>query len=624
MIDRRCARAAVVTLVCALACSWAAAPGGAATSSVVVDATIPTVTDVTATGCLPGVAGRTDFGVVIPGSSAVTTSDCRLVLGTNAPSSQLLVTQSDGLLAPMFQPARGPLDALFDPGGAEGAGKARTDINGGADQVRYVEIQPADGKIVAGGTSSTDFSVARYMPDGSLDATFSPGGTDGNGRLRVPGPGGENAYGMGLQSDGKILLSGMYSGATDDAIVMRVTTGGVLDNTFGVGGADGDGIVTLTHAGSNEQAYAIRQMRDGRIAVAGLGWTTPSDMFLAVLDQDGNLDPTFSPGGADGNGVQTVDFAAGTDFAYTMDIAADGDFLLAGSTGSDIAVARLDSTGAYDPLFAPGGADGDGRLTFAVAGSQAARSIREFSNGDIVVTGFDDLASNDEGKVIRISSTGVLVPTFATGGADGDGVQTVDFTGGDDWLRAVREQADGKIVATGISNTGTGDDYAMVRLLADGSFDPTFGNAGAGGIGRARVDLGFAESGYGLAIADDGSLVMGGSSGGDYGVARMSSDTISNYAGTWAAGSNTFGACLVDVSAGTAQWNEMGVGNCSTSTAAAWNPIPADTTGGIADVVTFSGAQSGVTVDLRFGMRTATSQAPGAYIAPITFTFVSP
>ncbi len=309
----------------ALACAWSAAPGGAATSATIVDVTIPTVTDVVATGCLPGVAGRTDFGLVTPGSSVVTTSDCRLVLGTNGATSQLLITQTDGLLAPMFMPARGPLDVTFDPGGAEGAGMAVSDLLA-TDQIRSLETM-ADGRIVAGGRSTNDFSAARYMPDGSLDATFSPGGAEGNGRGVYPTPNNDLLFGMTLQPDGKVLLTGSTTGPTDDIMVMRLTTAGALDPTFGVGGADGNGIVTIVKAGTNEQVYGIKVDSSGDIYLGALN-TGTSDISILRLDADGTLDTTFAPGGVDGDGVFTVD-TGGTEYLYAMTIAADGDVLAA-------------------------------------------------------------------------------------------------------------------------------------------------------------------------------------------------------------------------------------------------------------------------------------------------------
>lgn len=71
--------------------------------------------------------------------------------------------------------SHGPLDASF------GAGRIFTDF-GGADGAKAVALQ-SDGKVVAAGFSGTpgdfrslNFAVARYNPDGTLDAGFGAGG----------------------------------------------------------------------------------------------------------------------------------------------------------------------------------------------------------------------------------------------------------------------------------------------------------------------------------------------------------------------------------------------------------------------------------------------------------------
>src|SRR5690349_19253654 len=70
--------------------------------------------------------------------------------------------------------AAGDLDLGFGT-----SGSVITSIGPGNDVAGDVAIQP-DGKIVAvGGSSndaSSDFVVARYDPDGSLDASFGTGG----------------------------------------------------------------------------------------------------------------------------------------------------------------------------------------------------------------------------------------------------------------------------------------------------------------------------------------------------------------------------------------------------------------------------------------------------------------
>jgi uncharacterized delta-60 repeat protein len=99
--------------------------------------------------------------------------------------------------------ANGALDQSFS-----GDGKLITYIGDGADATA-VMIQP-DGKIVLTGsahnatTGQTNFALARYNPDGSLDSTFSDDGaliaSLGNARYF--------ASGAVLQPDGKVVVAG--------------------------------------------------------------------------------------------------------------------------------------------------------------------------------------------------------------------------------------------------------------------------------------------------------------------------------------------------------------------------------------------------------------------------------
>ncbi len=92
----------------------------------------------------------------------------------------------------------------------------------------------------------------------------------------------------------------------------------------------------------------------------------------------------------------------------------------------------------------------------------------------------------------------------------GDGKQTTDF-GGSDAAAAVAMQADGKIVVAGSS----GGNFALARYGADGALDPSFS-----GDGLVTTDLGGTDTGQGVAIQTDGKIVVAGSSGGNFALAR--------------------------------------------------------------------------------------------------------
>jgi uncharacterized delta-60 repeat protein len=128
----------------------------------------------------------------------------------------------------------------------------------------------ADGKILVAGTASgtgsfdSDFALARYNIDGSLDSSFGDDGrvtTDFAGRV-------DRAFAVAVQADGKIVVAGYSydSGIFDssDFALVRYNTDGSLDTSFG-----GDGRVTSDFAGSADIANAVAVQADGKIVVAG-------------------------------------------------------------------------------------------------------------------------------------------------------------------------------------------------------------------------------------------------------------------------------------------------------------------------------------------------------------------
>ena len=98
----------------------------------------------------------------------------------------------------------------------------------------------------------------------------------------------------------------------------------------------------------------------------------------------------------------------------------------------------------------------------------------------------------------------------------GDGKQTTDF-GGSDAAAAVAVQADGKIVVAGSS----GGNFALARYGADGTLDPSFS-----GDGLVTTDLGGTDDGQGVAIQADGKIVVAGGSGGNFALARYTAGGV--------------------------------------------------------------------------------------------------
>ncbi len=91
----------------------------------------------------------------------------------------------------------------------------------------------SDGKIVVAGYAfdrpSYYFAVARYNANGSLDTTFN-----GTGKVITDfGNGSNRGYGVALQSDGKTVVAGLaFTGSSTDFALARYNMNGTLDTNF--------------------------------------------------------------------------------------------------------------------------------------------------------------------------------------------------------------------------------------------------------------------------------------------------------------------------------------------------------------------------------------------------------
>lgn len=117
-----------------------------------------------------------------------------------------------------------------------------------------------DGKILVGG--DTNFRgpfLARYLPDGTLDATFGSGGI-----IRVPSTNLCNISELRLLPTGKILAGGTAPAAVGgDLGAARFNADGSVDTTFGIGG------LASIDFGGNEFGMAMDVAPDGKIVLSG-------------------------------------------------------------------------------------------------------------------------------------------------------------------------------------------------------------------------------------------------------------------------------------------------------------------------------------------------------------------
>lgn len=382
-----------------------------------------------------------------------------------------IAIQSDGKIVAVGS-AHGPFNAetesvfsiaRYNPNGTLDAtfswdGRVVTDFGPMSDAFG-VAIQ-GDGKIVlvgsncAAGGTNCDLALARYKPDGSLDPAFS-----GDGRVSTDFGGGDNGSwgGITIQSNGKIVVSGyMHNGSDIDFALYRYNPNGSLDTTF-----HSDGMLN-TGFGSGRDDYARKTVLqpDGKIVVAGStcyggGWQN-CNFTLARYNSNGSLDTTFSV-----DGKQITDFG-GSDYAHSVVRQADGKIVAVGQIENagncSLALARYKVNGALDTTF-----HADGKVTTTLPSTDCAwyyflgAAIQ--SNGKIVVAASVGPDGSHDFLLARYNSNGSLDTTLS-----GDGKLVTDF-GADDMADAIAIQSNGRIVLAGWSNLSGNYDFALARYM---------------------------------------------------------------------------------------------------------------------------------------------------------------
>ena len=404
-------------------------------------------------------------------------------------------------------PAPTYLDTTFGT-----SGKVTTDIGSATvDSVAAIAIQQ-DGKIVVVGNSNgtdSDFAMARYDANGSLDDSFSGDGmhaedihaNDIHANDIVPGQD-DLATSVAIQEDDMIVVAGYSSNGTDnDFVLTRYTSLGALDTSFGAGGK----VITDIVPGQDDLATSVAIQATGEIIVAGYSSNgTDNDFVLARYTSLGALDTSFGAGGK----VITDIVPGQDDLATSVAIQATGEIIVAGyssnGTDNDFVLARYTSLGALDTSFGAGGKV----ITDIGAGSNdIANSVVIQDGGEIVVAG----SSDNDFALARYTTAGVL-DTFGI-----DGKVTTDIGASTDTAYSVVIQADGKIVAAGTSfNSGSNFDFALTRYTSAGVLDTSFG---AGGKVITAIGTGSNEEAHAVAIQDQ-KIVAAGFAGDDFALVR--------------------------------------------------------------------------------------------------------
>jgi uncharacterized delta-60 repeat protein len=268
--------------------------------------------------------GETNKTILIPiFDDPVVESNETVHLSLSDPTGAVLGTNATAVLTIVDNDRPGTLDTTFDPNmGAPSDGDS-----GGFGLIRSILVQPDGRVLIAGRFEDSDlggFGIARLMPDGALDFSFSVGQV-------------ESAAAIALQADGKVLVGTLEESST----LLRLNDDGSVDQSFNTR-IDGGGV------------RALIVQPDGRIIIGGRFFEVngTSRNGIARLNPNGSLDGSFDPG----SGVMTDDSSE----VRAIALQADGRIILGGqfSTVNGVAyrsIARLNTDGSLDATFDPGG-----------------------------------------------------------------------------------------------------------------------------------------------------------------------------------------------------------------------------------------------------------------------------
>ncbi len=240
----------------------------------------------------------------------------------------------------------------------------------------------------------------------------------------------------------------------------RVLAALALDAGFG-----DEGIVRFASVrdgaenGAGEAGEAIVRLPDGKLLVGGTTLNGHGlSLAFARLLPDGSLDPTFGDQGR-------LNPVLGPDSMWLRDmiLLPDGDFLATAEMGNSSYLVRFEADGTLDTSFGDQGVLSDASLGLRVS------DVDVQSTGRIILT-----AERPSGFLLAaLTPSGSLDPTF--GGGDGLVEDSSFYPYGS---QTVIQSGDQIVVAGPPASWMTPYDIQVVRWTPDGSSDSNFGSGG--------------------------------------------------------------------------------------------------------------------------------------------------
>lgn len=372
---------------------------------------------------------------------------------------------------------------------------------------------------------------------GALDRSF---GVNGIGSVPVIANDADRFIDVAVGLRGETYAVGLArQGAEGFFALTRILPNGSADPSFGVGGSALLDIVP----GNSEAARGVGVQIDGKVIVSGQARSlepnaNPADIdiYVARFNTNGTLDTSFANAGIRrvnlSPGAQVTPTTFRADQTYGLEVGLDNKIVLVstrgadfaarpGKTDSDFAIVRLTSNGALDPSW-----DGDGVAIVDTVGpanptddaNGTVRSLNENPrqaiiepNGRVVVGSYASGEGRAKPRVLRFLPNGALDSSFGVGGIATVPDNFFHPTGGPNSVAEIYDIAPqgNSYVVCGYGTPGGGVpvDAISARFGPRGQVDQTYGTNGA-----VTVDLaGEEDRCRDLEVLVDGRVLLSGS-----------------------------------------------------------------------------------------------------------------
>ncbi|MEO2155976.1 MAG: delta-60 repeat domain-containing protein, partial [Acidimicrobiales bacterium] len=311
-----------------------------------------------------------------------------------------------------------------------------------------------------------------------------------------------------------------------------------LDDSF-----SDDGARIFNRTSKNDEARSLAFRSDGSVVVGGWDDNNHSSwkalrMVTIAIAADGTGSGPFS---SSHNPQTDREFWSPlTDSAEEVLLLSDGRYAFVGHAG--------DSGNKYDCVVMVRGTDAFRDDSFSGNGKKSVRfSTSENdqcyagalqSDGKILVGGWV-YTSSSTGRNLALARINPSDGSFDTSFGSG-GKVIYNAGGGGEHIKAIDVQPDGKILVAGTTNASGTNDFFVARYTSAGVLDTSFSGDGIHVFSMGGVD--FLE---GMDLQSDGKIVVGGYSGNDWAVARLTTSgamdtsfgggdgiTVTNFGGT--------------------------------------------------------------------------------------------